>query len=534
MGFWDNMRRRRTSAQEARPPQAIPQAIDKPDVVVGAKHDMDEVQVQSFNNSNITFNGNLAGYDYDAILRDKQTNIDSLYKLADYYVDADAIVRGIVRHIFVPYSSNSPWFLSGAKDKTCKLYEDHYKKMHLSDKIEGIFYEYWKYGNVFPYIFKGHLITLPVHKCKIGNVALNGRPLVEYDCQSILNEWRSKSYSIRENWIRDNNLESYFKGFPEEIVEALNKGHQYAQLNPDNCFPFQGPKESWQRYSVPFIASCLPALAKKELISQYEDAVLNLGIRSFVHVQYGDKNKGQDMLPGAAELTQVRQLFQKGMSGFPLVVTNHLASAQVVQAKLDDLFQWDKYKDVNQDILSAGGVSGILVSGVSEDGSTFASAQVSMNTAAARIDAARREFCEIMNQINERLKEDIAGTYNLKETPKFSFKPLDMAGQKALRESCQMLWEKGLVSTRTMMETQGYSLDVERTQREQEAEDGTDEALVPRDGAPAPDAGSTEGTGKVGRPQMDDDERHSDPDAAQRGKQPKPSNEDGSMPEDGS
>lgn len=534
MGFMNSFKKRRQAAENEGTRPSL--KIDKPDgVVVGARNDADEVQIQSFSNSNITFSGELAGYDYDSILRDKQGHITDLYKLADYYVDADAIVRGIVRHIFVPYSSGSPWFLYGAKDKTCKLYEEQYRKMRLQDKIEGVFYEYWKYGNVFVYILNGHLITLPVHKCKIGNVALNGRPIVDYDCQSIINEWKAKSYDVKENWIKDNELENYFKGYPEEVVEAINQGKSYAQLNPDNCFPFQGPKEGWQRYSVPFIASCLPALAKKELISQYEDAVLNVGTRSFVHVQYGDKTKGQDMLPGAQELTEVRRLFQKGMSGFPLVVTNHLATAQVVQAKLDDLFQWDKYKDVNQDILSAGGVSGILVSGVSEDGSTFASAQVSMNTAAARIDAARNEFCEIMNQINERLKEDITGTYNLKEAPKFGFKPLDMAGQKALRETCQTLWEKGLVSTKTMMEAHGYSLDVEKAQREKEASDGTDEKLVARDAAPAAQSNnSDDGDKKVGRPEMKDDERHSDPDAAQRGKQPKPSNEDGSMPDDGS
>lgn len=537
MGFMDNFKRRKVSdnGERTRPPVRI----DKPDgVVVGARNDNDEVQIQSFNNSNITFSGSLAGYDYDDILRDKQNNIVNLYKLADYYTDADAIVRGIVRHVFVPYSAGSPWFLYGAKDKTCKLYEEQYRKMRLKDKIEGIFYEYWKYGNVFIYVLNGHLITLPVHKCKIGNVALNGRPIVDYDCQSILNEWRAKSYDVKENWIKDNELENYFKGYPDEVVEALNQGKQYAQLNPDNCFPFQGPKEGWQRYSVPFIASCLPALAKKELISQYEDAVLNVGTRSFVHVRYGDTTKGNDILPGALELTEVRRLFQKGMSGFPLVVTNHLAKAEVIQAKLDDLFQWDKYKDVNQDILSAGGVSGILVSGVSEDGSTFASAQVSMNTAAARIDAARLEFCEIMNQVNERLKEDIQGVYNLKEAPKFGFKPLDLAGQKALRETCQALWEKGLVSTKTMMETHGYSLDVEKAQRSKESSDGTDETLISRDAAKAPTETNNESgnsgnkDSKGGRPEMEDDERHSDPDAAMRGKQPKPSNEDGSMPDD--
>jgi hypothetical protein len=214
-------------------------------------------------------------------------------------------VRGIVKHVYVPYSY-SPWVLTDAKEKTCKLFEEHYRKMRLQDKIEGIFLEYWKYGQVFIYIHEGQLITLPVHKCKIGNIALNGKALVDFDCSSILNEWKQKNYTIAEGWIEDNNLQSYFRGYPPEVVEAINKGLQYAQLNPDNCFPFQGPKESWQRYSIPFIAACLGALAKKELISTYEDAVVNLGIRSFVHVKYGDKTKGADILPGAVELGQVR------------------------------------------------------------------------------------------------------------------------------------------------------------------------------------------------------------------------------------
>lgn len=54
--------------------------IDAPTHVVGASNDQDEQQIQSFSNSNITFNGALAGYDYSKILRDKQNNIIDLFK----------------------------------------------------------------------------------------------------------------------------------------------------------------------------------------------------------------------------------------------------------------------------------------------------------------------------------------------------------------------------------------------------------------------------------------------------------------------
>jgi len=523
MGFLDLFRRQRPVEAAA---NQLPEKR-KEKTIVGARDDDDRTDYSSFSNSNITFNGNLVGYDYDKILRDKQGNIVNLYKLSDYYCDADPIVRGIVRHVYVPYTIGSPWTLNDANEKTNSIYEEFYKKIRLREKLESIAIEYWKYSNVFVYIMHGVPITLPVHLCKIGNTMLNGEPIVDFDCQTILNEWRQKSYAIKDNWIKDGKLEHYFEGYPPEVFEALNKGQQYAQLNPKYTKVLQCPKEGWLRYAIPFIAACLPALAKKELISKYENAILNLGIRSFVHVTYGDKTKGRDILPDITELRDVRNVFSNAMSKFPLAVTNQLAEANVVQPKLDDLFQFDKYRDVNNDILSAGGISGIIVNGISEDGSTFASAQVSMQTAAERIDTARDEICELMNKINVCIQEELAltHTYNVSQVPTFAYMPLDMAGRKALRDACKELWSQGIVSTQTMMKMQGYSMEKEKAQRVKEKEDGTDNVLVPR-----PLAGQVSNN-EGGRPKLTDEERNSDPDAAARGEQPKPSNPEGSIEE---
>lgn len=514
MGLFDRLFGRNVISEAAQPPRKI---------AVGAGRDESET-IQSFSNSNFTFSGELSDYDYVSILRDKQSNIQSLYQLADYYTDADPIVHGIVKHVYVPFSTCSDWYLTGSKEKTYALYEEQYKRMRLREKIDAIMLEIWKYNNVCCYLYHGDLITLPINKWRIGNTMFNGTPIVDYDCSAIIQEVQMKTYSIKEQYVKDSNTDYILKGYPEEIQEAVKANRQYAQLNPDNTFVLQGSKESWQRYAIPFIASALTSLSKKELISSYENAMLNIGKRSFVHVQYGESSKTNDVLPDLVQLTQVRKLFQAGMNDFPLVVTNHLAKATTVQADMDDLFQWDKYKGVNNDILSAGGISGVLVSGLVEDGSTFASAQVSMETAEARIDAIRDEFCDMMTQINARLAEEIPGTYNLKETPVFHFRPLSMEGKKALREKCVELWEKGVLSTKTMMETNGYSLEVERTQRQKEASEGTDKALAPRE---VTNSANTES--KAGRPTVDDSERKSDPEAALRSKQPKPSNDEGSL-----
>lgn len=529
MGFFDRFRK---------PVQ--PEVKKTAKIFVGASGAENERQLQSFDNSNITFSGELSGYDYDSILRDKQSNIVSLYKLADYYVDQDPIIRGIVKHVYVPYATCSKWFLTGTTPKTAALFEEQYKKMRLREKIDDIMLQYFKYNNVFIYIWKGNILTLPVHKCKIGNTTLNGTPIVEFDVQSISTEFKYKSYTVKETSLKDSELDTVLKGYPDEVRAAIKEGKQYAQLKAENCYVMQGSKEGWMRYAVPFIASCLYPLAKKELISSYETSLLNLGIRSFVHTTYGDSTKGMDILPDREQLTQVKSIMSQAMSGFPLAVTNHLAKAQVVQPDMSDLFQFDKYRQVNNDLLAAGGISGIIVNGDTQDGSTFASAQVSVQAAAARIEAARREFCELMNKVNERLVEDmkVTNTYNLKKIPEFHFEPLSMEGEKTLRETCKELWQQGIVSTQTLLEKNGYDLSQEKTRRQSEKTDGVDELLVPRtgnNGAAAQDSGSTDSnkTNKGGRPEMSNEERNSDPENAARGKQPKPSNPEGSMKDDG-
>ena len=90
----------------------------KKSIAIGAGRESDETTIQSFNNSNFTFSGELSDFDYVAILRNKQDNIQSFYQLSDYYTDADPIVHGIVKHVFVPFLSCSDWYLTGSQEKT--------------------------------------------------------------------------------------------------------------------------------------------------------------------------------------------------------------------------------------------------------------------------------------------------------------------------------------------------------------------------------------------------------------------------------
>lgn len=519
MVFFDLFRR---ANKQTAPPTAVP--VGKGATIVGAKGD--DVTI-TFNDRNITYTGDLATFDYDAILRNKQQNIYQLFELSDYFVDADPIYRGIIKEVYAPFSTSDHYRLVGANEKVKQKYLDYYERIHLEDQMRSIFYQYWKYGNVYVYLKEdGTIVTLPVHLVRISNVMVNGEPVIEFNCQSVIMDFQRTMGSIERDYIEDQELEIRLKGFPKEVAEGVKMGVQWVQLNPANTFVLQDVKEDWLRYAVPMVAACLRAFAKKALISNWEDALLNLGARSFVHVTYGDPDN--KVLPTVEALTSVQSLFRQAMTGSALAVTNNWCKANVIQPKTDDVFEYDKYKGVNADILSAGGISGVIVSGRSEDGSTFASAQVSMQTAAIRIKQAKDNFCEMMDKINARLNGSNMYLPHSADAnvPRFTFPPVDLTGSKAFQDACMKLWEKGMLSNETLLQAYGYDMGQEVERRKAEEEKGIPDTLTPP--MTNNNAKTTTSDGTVGRPTMDDSERHSDPSKSVTGRQPKGSNPEGS------
>lgn len=392
------------------------------------------------------------------------------------------------------------------------------------------FLQFFKYENVYTYLKEdGSLFTLPPHLVRISGIAVAGEPVLEYNCRSVRDDIYQTGVQAQKDFIDDEDTKVKFSSLPDEAIEGAKGGLEWVQLNPENTFVSQGLKEEWQRYAVPMIASCLSALAKKELISNYENALLNLGMRAFVHAKYGDPKN--DILPDVASLNAVSGVFRRAMTGTALAVTNNWCDVEIIQPDTKDMFEYDKYKGVNADILSAGGISGIIVSGRSEDGSTFATAQVSMQTAAIRIKHARDNFCEMMNRVNRRLNGGAGGRSiphaSSDKIPRFVLPPVDLTGNKAFQEACLRLFEKGVLSKETLLTSYGHDFKLEVERRQEEMKNGTDEALSVPEKTATPQTDSTENTQR-GRPTLDDNERASDPAKSQTGRQPKGSRPEGS------
>jgi hypothetical protein len=228
----------------------------------------------TYNDKNITFAGDLADYDYGAILRDKQRNINRLFELADYFVDADPIFRGIIKGVYTPFALHSPYRLVGASEKTKEKFEAYYERIHLHDRMRSIYYQYFKYGNCYIYLMEdGNLITLPVHLTRIANVMIGGEPVLEFNCKSVRDDLRQQGMKARKDFLEDEDLTVRLEGFPPEVATAIQNGADWVQMNPENTFVLQDIREDWMRYAIPMVATCLSAFARKALISRYESAL---------------------------------------------------------------------------------------------------------------------------------------------------------------------------------------------------------------------------------------------------------------------
>ena len=506
-----------------------------PNVIVAADKESIDVTT-AYTNRNITFSGCLKGYDYDKLLMTKNTydSMVKLFQLSDYFTDSDEIIRGIIKEAYVPFACADMWRLVGVDEQMRERYEAYYKKIDLVAFMHSFFLQYFKYANVYTYRMpSGRLITLPVHLVRIEGVAANGEPVIEFNAnavrESVVTQYGNAAL---QKFIDEGKLETKLAAYPPEVAEAIEAGMVWVQLDPRNTFVSQDSKEEWVQYATPFIAACLKTLAKKALISEYEDARLRLGAHGFVLATYG--NAQHDVLPTATDLNAVGGMMKNAITGSGLAVGNCFLDAKFVESDMRDLFEFDVYKNVNSALLDAGGLSSIVVTGTAGAGSSFATANLNVQTAALRIKHAKESFARMMNKINASLNGGLMPYAAPGRIPEFLFPPTDLSGNKAFQETCLKLWEKGTLSQKTLMESYGIDIKQEAERRKSEIQDGYDKIFV----APAKRSDASEQKEEItetpvqGRPKLDDTERHSDEANSVTGRNPKPSNPEGSVPQD--
>ena len=481
----------------------------------------------TFNERSITFNGSLSNYDYEALLRQKQQNINKFYELGDYFVDADDLVGGAVRHILVPFSLIDGWYLTGGTQQTQDKYLEWFERISLNEKLRSWFYQYYVFYNVyFSLMEDGDLVTLPPHLMRITNVSVNGNPLTEFNVKSLKQDLRKNAQKSWKKFLDDEEMQIRIAGYPKEVTEALKKNVEWVQLDPKSTWVWQGDKPEWSRYAIPLITTALIPLGQKALIRAQEDALLNLAAASFVHGAVGSP-KDSTVVVDTPILNAVMAMTKNAMkAGGGISITNDCVHYQVVQPDLDHFYEANKYKTVNESILSAFGINATVSSG-SDNAVSFGTSQISTKLVSMRINAARQSICKLMNKIMRAVNGSPYGLprSNDRKLPTFVMPTSDLTQVAAFQAECMKLYEKGVLSAKTLLDSYHVDIETEYARKKEEIDSGKAEVFV----APGKNTQETsDNDGTIGRPTLDDSERQSDPGNSETGRQPKPSVPEGS------
>ena len=122
------------------------------------------------------------------------------------------------------------------------------------------------------------------------------------------------------------------------------------QLDPKTTFVFQGDKPEWSRYAMPMIVQALKPLARKEIIVNYENALLTLAASGFLHVTVGAP-KDSTVVADLNILRAVQAEAKSAMKpGGGIFTSNDFVKAEFIQVDVDHMWDKNKYEDVDTSI----------------------------------------------------------------------------------------------------------------------------------------------------------------------------------------
>ena len=112
--------------------------------------------------------------------------------------------------------------------------------------------------------------------------------------------------------------------------------------------------------------------------------------------------------------------------------------------------------------------------------------------------------------------------------PQFKMPNADLTQVAAFQSACKQLWDAGVLSNETLLKNYGIDSQTEFDKKKKEIQAGQQEVFIKPGTSPASNNNDNGSDGKKGRPTLDDNERQSDPENSETGRNPKPSSENGS------
>lgn len=255
---------------------------------------------------------------------------------------------------------------------------------------------------------------------------------------------------------------------PREFLARMNAyqgpGSGYSaeiKLSNEELAVVQAPgKWDWFDWAVPFVFPCLRALHYKDMLRTMEMRACQSIINAVFLYKLGNLKDG---FPAEDEhFERLADMLQ--MPGSVMnILWNDQISAEVVQPKVEGIFDIDKHKSADHDIMTALGVPEVLLGG---QGGNFSNSYIAVSTVLERLESYRDKVQEwIMGEM-----KIIADAMGFQKLPTIRFGRTSLQDEKAYNAFITGLYDRNILSADTVLREIDTNVETEAAKMREENE----------------------------------------------------------------
>ncbi len=250
----------------------------------------------------------------------------------------------------------------------------------------------------------------------------------------------------------------FITSLPKELKDAIKKNRP-VRLPPELVGKCDYRRQDYERFPHPRVLRAFDALTYKEELQKADFSTLD-GITNYIlKITIGND---QHPVTNQGELETVAKLFDTTSKSFDIVWNHTLNIEKITFPEISQILGQDKFKQVNDDLSTAFGVTRALLDG-----------QLQGNQKA--IETATRAFSEEINYARRCVKrwidheyEEVALAIGFDRYPQVRFDENSLKDEIMMMSIVQGMIDRRIISYETGIEKLGFDFDTELANMKQE------------------------------------------------------------------